>query len=325
MNMDSSIRAAAVNLVSVGRPGNSSAGWALLLLVLLVHSDLGEEVLLLSGQIPDLDTSVGGGSQPLVLGVEREGVDLGFALELGLWRLQVEVVPDLDDLVLTTGGDVHAVSGDVQSVDDGLVGLDGSNDSEDAVPDLEFAVPTDGSIVLGLGGLGESDSGDPVFVVVLVMWRLRGGDLALSQSVPQFDGFLNTGGENLSVVSGESAGEQFFVVANEVSDALAGSEIPKSHGLVPRRGHDKSVVVRDRQVTDEVRVTSQAFERSAGLAVDLAWVQVPDDKSLISGSGDQDDIVFISIGGGAVASDDRSDGVTMAVKDTNRFDTSRNF
>lgn len=323
--MDGTIRAAAVDLVAVGRPSDSSAGRALLLLFVLVHGDLSEEVLVVLGKIPDLDTSVGGSSQPLVLGVERQRVDLGFALELRLRGLQVEVVPDLDGLVFSTGGDVHTVSGDVKSVDVGVVSLDGSDDSEDTVPDLETTVPADSGVVLGLGGLGEADLGDPLFVVVLVVRGLGRGDLAFGEGVPELDGLFSTGGEDLSVVSGESACEDLLGVADEVSDALAGSEIPKSHGLIPRRGHHEGVVVGDGQIGDEVVVASEALERAAGVAFVVVVVKLPDDERLVTGAGDEDGVVLVSVGGGAVASDDTGHCAFMAVEDANRLDTSVNF
>jgi len=59
------------------------------------------------------------------------------------------------------------------------------------------------------------------------------GVLANTQSVPQFDGAITGSGDNLTVVSGESDGENVLGVTNESSGGVTRGEIPKSEGTVP--------------------------------------------------------------------------------------------
>jgi len=119
---------------------------------------LGEQILRFICNIPDLDTGISGSGQPLVGSVEVNGIDDGFTLVLHVWLFKIMVLPHFDDLVLTTGGNVQTVSGDIQGIDIGIVSFDGGDVLEDTVPDFKSSVPTNGSIVLSLGGLGESDS-----------------------------------------------------------------------------------------------------------------------------------------------------------------------
>lgn len=101
----------------------------------------------IGGDIPDLDTVFGGGSEPLMSGVPGKGVDDTVTLVFGPWLLQITVVPDFDDLVLSTGGNVHTISGNSKSIDERIMSLDGSVELEDTVPDLQSSIPADGSIV----------------------------------------------------------------------------------------------------------------------------------------------------------------------------------
>lgn len=182
--MDGTIRATAIDLLSISGPGKTGNSWASLLILIFLHRNLSKEGLLISGKIPNLDAIVGGSGQPLVLGVESEGVDLRLAFELRLWLLKISIVPKFDDLIFSTGGNNHTVLRNVKSIDVSIMSLDGGNNSEQAGPDFESPVPTGGGKILGLVSMRESDLGDPVLVVMVLMRRLGGGDLALSQSVP---------------------------------------------------------------------------------------------------------------------------------------------
>jgi len=86
---------------------------------------------------------------------------------------------------------------------------------------------------LGFDRLRESDFADPIFVVVWWVWWVGRDHFAFSKSVPQVHSSVSTTREDLTVVSGESAGVDFFVVSNELFSASTVSEIPKSHGSVP--------------------------------------------------------------------------------------------
>lgn len=259
------------------------------------------------------------------MGVETNVIDDRFTLVFSVDLFQIVEVPHFDDLVFTAGGDVQTISGDVKSIDVGIVGLDGSNHSEDTVPDFESAVPTDGSVVLGFVGLGESDFGDPVFVVVWGVWWVGGDHFAFSTGVPQVHGFVSTTGEDLSVISGESGGEDFFVVTDELVSAFSVSEIPKSHGLVPRGGDHVSVVVRDGQVRDKVVVTGQAAEWASALAISGLVVELPNDEVSVSGAGNEDGVFIFNGVWSGVTSKDAGNHVAVTLEDTGGFNVSRVF
>lgn len=98
-------------------------------------------------------------------------------------------------------------------------------------------------------------------------------------------------------------------MSNELSDASSGSQVPKSHGLIPGGGDDEGVVVGDGEISHEMGVTSQALEGNSDLIV-FGLLESPDDKVLISGSGDEDSIFVI--GGVSVPSDDGGDVVFVS-------------
>ena len=121
-----------------------------------------------------------------------------------------------------------AVLRDGKSVDVAVVGLDAGDELEHVGPDLESSIPSDSGEVLVLGGLGVSDSGDPVLVVELGTLHL-----AVSDGVPEHHLALAASGKDLSVALGEGNGVDFLLVAEEDLLALSVSEVPKSQGLVP--------------------------------------------------------------------------------------------
>merc|ERR1719495_1484885 len=97
------------------------------------------------------------------------------------------------------------------------------------IPDLDILVPTsgdnDGILIVGR----EPDARHPVLMTVLL-----DGVFTLCQSVPQFDGFVPSCGDDLSVVCGESHGEDVLGVVFEPTSGLPSGEIPQTEGLVPR-------------------------------------------------------------------------------------------
>lgn len=52
------------------------------------------------------------------------------------------------------------------------------------------------------------------------------GELVVSKSVPQFDSLIGSGGDDLSVIGGESDGEDFLGVSVEFLGGDSGSEVP---------------------------------------------------------------------------------------------------
>jgi len=49
------------------------------------------------------------------------------------------------------------------------------------------------------------------------------GEFTVSEGVPKFDGFVSSRGDDLSVVGGETTGEDFFGVSVELFDGFSGS------------------------------------------------------------------------------------------------------
>lgn len=74
----------------------------------------------------------------------------------------------------------------------------------------------------------EADARDPVSVSFILDCVL-----ALGQSIPQFNGLVPGTGHDLTVVSGESDGEDVLGMVFEPTSGLSGSQIPKSQGLAP--------------------------------------------------------------------------------------------
>ena len=164
-------------------------------------------------------------------------------------------------------------------------------DQELLVPDLKSSVPTSSGEVWGLLDWRVSDAADPVVVVVLLT-----GELAVCEGVPQLDGSVCASRDDLSVVGGEGAGEDLFLVASEGSGGLAGSEIPKTEGLVPGGRQSEVVVVGQSNIGNEVRVTGEALERVAVLSINISFLtsfnvvagELPDHKGPVAGTTDEE-------------------------------------
>ena len=201
-------------------------------------------------------------------------------------------VPDVDEAVLASGGADGAIRADSDGVHIAGVADKSVTELEVAeVPDLDGLVPG-GSDEEGVGGIGgDADAGDPLVVTLE-------GVLALTDGVPELGGLVARAGDDLTVVSGESDGEDVLAVADEATDGLAGGNVPETHGAVPAAGEDVSGVVGDGDVLDEVRVTVEGTE---GSAVDLSGLgEVPDHDGLVARAGEED---VGLLGGGGEAGD----------------------
>lgn len=111
------------------------------------------------------------------------------------------------------------------------------------------------------------------------------GVLALTDGVPDLDGSVSAGRNNLSVVGGERDGENITSVADESVLGDTGLQVPDSESLVPRAGDGVSTIVRDGTVLDNVGV---ALERLSGDTVGgVVSGEVPDDQGLISRTGQE--------------------------------------
>lgn len=251
--------------------------------------ELSDELLL--REVVDLDRVTDGGSEPDLGGREGEGVDGRASLE-GVDVLVVSKVPDVDEAVLASGGADGAIGADSDGVhvagvaDKGVTALEVGE-----VPDLDGLVPGRGDEE-GLGGVGgDADARDPVVVTLE-------GELALTDGVPESGGLVAGARDDLTVVSGESNGEDVLAVADEATDGLAGGDVPETHGAVPAAGEDVSGVVGEGDVLDKVGVAVEGTER---LAVDLGGLgEVPDHDGLVAGAGEES---VGLLGGGGEAGD----------------------
>ena len=235
-NSDGTISESSEKSGSLGVPLERSAFFDKLLFVLSHGDVLGslmlkglEWLVLLVLEVPDKDSSVGGSSEPLVSWVEFEIIDLRLGVESDSGLFKAIDVPNLDQVVFTTGGDVLASRGNAERQDSFVMGSEGVSDLEVFAPDLQESVPATGGKVLHLVRRRVSDSADPVLMVVLL-----NGVLALTFDVPQLDVLFATSRQDDSVVWVETAREDFFGVTNELVVNLAFSKVPKSHGVVPR-------------------------------------------------------------------------------------------
>ena len=78
------------------------------------------------------------------------------------------------------------------------------------------------------------------------------GVLALGQGVPQLDGLVPRGGDDLPVVGGEGHGQHVFGVVLEPAGGLAGGQVPQPQGLVPGAGQSEVAVRGQNNVGDKV-------------------------------------------------------------------------
>ena len=215
-------------------------------------------------EVVDLDTRGGGSAEPV--SVRREGQSMD--LITGGERVKVLVlneVPEDDVTVLATGSAKRSIRGDsdggnVTSVANVVSNELGVLD----VPNLDKLVPTgrdDGSLLLVLVRR-ESNGGDPVAVALVVLESV----LALTNGVPDLDLTVTAGRDNLSVVGREGDGKNVTVVADKSLEGLAGGKVPKTKSLIPRGRDGVRTVLRDSNILNDVRVTS---ERSLGDTVGL--------------------------------------------------------
>ena len=84
------------------------------------------------------------------------------------------------------------------------------------------------------------------------------GVLANTQSIPQLDGAITGGGDDLTVVSGEGDGENVLGVANEATSGVARCQIPQTKSSVPGTGQTELTIGGDDDIRDKVRVTVQS-------------------------------------------------------------------
>ena len=118
------------------------------------------------------------------------------------------------------------------------------------VPNLHSLIPR-GRNDCGLKSVGaEANARDPV----LVCLDVGDGELAFSESVPELDRAVTRSRDDLTVVDGESDGEDVFGVADEAAGGDAGLEVPEAELTVPGAGESELAVGGENHVFDEVGV-----------------------------------------------------------------------
>ena len=138
-------------------------------------------------------------------------------------------VPDVDFTVSTTGGDEVGVWCKIEGVDLSFMSNESVHEGHDGViPDLDGLIPRGGNNNRLLDIVEVSNAGNPVS-----MWVLVNGEFANSVDVPNLDGFIDGSGGDLSVIWGESNGENVLGVTDKGLVGLGGLEVPESDGSIP--------------------------------------------------------------------------------------------
>ena len=183
---------------------------------------------LLVWEVINLDTFFGTNNEPVDLGGEKNNVDWGFSVDF-FEMSSFNEVPDVDFTVSTTGGDEVGVWCKIKSVNLSFVSNEGVHEGHNSViPNLDGLIPRGGDNDWLLDIMEISNAGNPVS-----MWVLVNGELADSVDVPNLDGFIDGSRGDLSVVWGESNGEDILGVTDKSLVGLGGLEVPKSDGTIP--------------------------------------------------------------------------------------------
>jgi len=303
VNVDVTVGGTGEQSVTVSRPLEGDAPWDTGLRGFLGGKFI-QDVLVF--QIPDLDGSIGGCAQPVVLRREAHSVDGAVGIQ-GIQVLTVVNIPQHSGTVLTTGTTQTSIRRDGDGVKDtGVASQVGFQLAVVQVPNLDQTIPTARHDQRVLGGRREADTGDPVGVVVL-----GDGVLALSQGVPQTDGLIAGPGDNLTVVSGESDGVDILGVSTELTDGGTGVQIPQTHGGIHGTSQSELTIGRDDGVAHGLVVTMEATTGVTRTSLAFFWGvvtgQFPDQSLLVTGTRNNQIGLFVSGGNG-------SDPVAVALK-----------
>jgi len=279
---------------TVSRPGDRHGPWELLAGRVEIGTFIERRTLLIIEdglvlEIPQLDTSVGGGDEPVVLRREAQGVDRCAGIE-GVEMLAFGNIPEHDGAVLTTRGAEGTVRRDGNGVDRGVVTDElGAELHSRNVPNHNSLVPTARDEKWGLGGWREAHTGNPIGVLIFGK-----GVLALTKSVPQLDGLVTGGRNDLTIVLRESDGEDILLVAVEDTNGVASVEIPQTEGLVPRTGEGELAIRGDHNIRDGAIVAGEGL---AGVTVGfLIRGKFPNHDGLVTRTGDE--TLLVSMGSG---------------------------
>jgi hypothetical protein len=117
------------------------------------------------------------------------------------------------------------------------------------------------------------------------------GMFAVALDVPELDLAVWSGGEDVSAVGGDGAGEDLLGVAvlREALGGLSGSEVPETESFVPWWWEEIVVVVGEGEVTNEVGVSSERLDGDSEVWDNFGFiVEIPDKDGPISGGDDED-------------------------------------
>lgn len=207
----------------------------------------------------------------------------------GIKRVQVfplVKIPEHGESVLASRSAERTIGRDSDGVDvSGVSDVVGAELAVGEVPDLHELVPSSGDDD-GVGSVGgEANAGDPLGVALI-----SDGVFAFSEGVPELDGLVAGGGDDLPVVSGEGNAQDIPSVSDEAAGGDSAVEVPKAEGLVPGGGKTELTVGGDGEVLDEVVVS---LKSSSGNSEFFSRVgEAPDNDALVSRSGDQNIGVF---------------------------------
>jgi hypothetical protein len=184
IDINVTIRGTSKQSVAIRGPSERNNPWEWRL-VLGRSSDLVNDSL--GFEIPDFNALISGSAEPVVLGGESQSVDS----RSGSQRVQVLAlidIPEHSSSVLTTRSNQRTVWGNGQGVNDtSVTNQVGSELAVSQVPYLDDLVPTSRNNQGLLSGRRESNTGNPVVMLILL-----NGVLALTESVPELDGSVTT-------------------------------------------------------------------------------------------------------------------------------------
>lgn len=111
-------------------------------LLLLGEGQISIRLIFVTHQVPDLHTVLSSHAHPLQLVVEKDLVHFSLSVNRANGLLEVSHIPEVENLVLASGGQIFGIGGNSNGVDLTVMGLEGVSDLEVDVPDLKAAIPS---------------------------------------------------------------------------------------------------------------------------------------------------------------------------------------